>query len=120
MIALDEIVHLLGRILLVSYFIKAGVSNSLHPAPVIGMLKAKQFPFPHIVFGMVLIIQVLGGLSVIFKFFPIIGVVSLVGFTVLSNLIFLNYWKMDEKQSMLVKHLFFANIAVIGGLLLVI
>lgn len=120
MLVYHEAINLIGRILLVSYFIKAGISNSLHPSPVIGLIKSKKFPLPHLVFGMVLIIQIIGGLSVIFRFYPVFGALSLIGFTTLSNLFFLDFWNMDKKQGMLVKHLFFANIAVIGGLLLII
>ncbi len=120
MMSFHELINLFARILLVSYFIKAGISNSLHPTPVIGLLKAKKFPLPYVVYAMVLVIQVLGGLSVIFNYYPIIGALSLAGFTALSNLFFLNFWTMDEKQAMMTKHLFFANIAVIGGLLLLI
>lgn len=120
MLDFHELINFIARILLVSYFIKAGISNALHPAPVIDLIKSKKFPLPYLVFVMVLIIQIIGGLSVIFKFYPLFGALSLAGFTVLSNLFFLNFWKMDKKQGMMVKHLFFANIAVIGGLLLAI
>lgn len=117
---LHETLNLLGRILLASYFIKAGINNSLHPMPIIRMLKSKNLPLPYVVYAMVLIIQVLGGLSVIFRFFPAIGALSLIGFTILSNILFLNYWTMEEKQARNISFLFYANIAVIGGLLLLI
>lgn len=120
MLDLNELTHFVARILLVSYFIKAGISNGLNPAPVINLIKSKKFPLPHVVFVMVLIIQIIGGLSVIFKFYPFIGALALAGFTVMSNVFFLNFWTMDKKQGMIIKHLFFANIAVIGGLFLAI
>lgn len=118
--AYPEVVNILGRILLVSYFLKAAVINSMNPAPIINMIKSKNFPLPHLVFVGVVTLQVLGGLSVIFNFYPIIGAAGLIAFTALFNLLFCNYWTMEGVQSKITTHLFFANVAIIGGLIIII
>jgi len=115
-----EIINLIGRVLLVSYFLKAAMNNSMKPQPIIGMIKSKNFPLPQMLFISVLFIQVLGSLSVIFNLYPIFGALSLITFTVLSNMFFCDYWKMDGLKAVLTKHLFSANIAIIGGLILVL
>lgn len=115
-----EIINLIGRILIVSYFLKAAINNGLKPQPVVGMIQSKNFPLPRLVFITVLFIQLLGSLSVIFNFYPLVGAMSLIFFTILSNIFFCNFWKMEGLKAVLSEHLFFANVAIIGGLLVVV
>lgn len=115
-----ELINIVGRILLVSYFLKAAVFNSINPTPIINLIKAKKFPLPTIVFLAVLVIQVFGGLAIIFNFYPILGAIGLIGFTALSNILFCNFWAMEGIQARVSTNLFFANIAIIGGLIVVL
>jgi len=114
------IVDFIARFLLISYFVKAGVNNLKHPMPIIGMIARKGLPLPSVVYGFVIIIQLLGSLMILFHFYAAIGALGLILFTVLSNLLFCTYWKMEGNDRRNIGFLFDANVAIIGGLLLIL
>ncbi|MFP6734066.1 MAG: hypothetical protein VB959_09515 [Rhodospirillales bacterium] len=65
--------------------------------------------------------MLLGGLSVLFDFYVWIGAGMLVVFTVLANVLYHDFWVMTEpRQKQTHLWIFCNNIAVTGGLLLVI
>lgn len=118
--AIAQAVDILGRVLLVSYFLKAGVQNAQHPSRITQLLQFKKIPLASVVTMGVLAVQLLGGLAVIFNYHAAMGAVALIIFTILSNVIFCSYWKMEGADRRNINFLFYANIAVIGGLLLIV
>lgn len=110
---------LLARLLLVSYFLQAGLNNLRKPGAILGMLKRKNIPLAPLALISVFAIQILGSLMVIANWHAGIGALALIAFTITSNLLFCNFWRMEGMQKQLTNFLFSANLAVIGGLLLV-
>lgn len=111
---------LFAKFLLVSYFLKAGYTNLQNPAGIHGLIKMKGIPMATMVLIGVFAVQILGSLMVLFNIYPAIGALSLIAFTLASNLLFCNYWTMHGVQQKLTSFLFSANMAIIGGLLLVV
>jgi len=114
------ILDFIARLLLVSYFVKAGINNLKNPKPIIGMIAGKGFPVSTIVYAGVIATQFLGSLMVLFHFYAAIGVLALIIFTILSNALFCTYWKMQGNDRRNIRFLFDANIAIVGGLLLIL
>lgn len=109
-----------AKFLLVSYFLSAGYNNIQNPAGILGLIKMKRIPMAKLALVGVFAVQILGSLMVLFNIYPTIGALSLIAFTLASNLLFCNFWTMHGMQKKLTGFLFSANVAVIGGLLFVV
>ncbi|MBA2653639.1 MAG: DoxX family protein [Gammaproteobacteria bacterium] len=113
------LIPLFGRFLLASYFLKAGINNALHWHKVLGLIKFKKIPFPNLVLFAVIATQIVGSLAIIFNYYAVIASIALIIFTLVANFLVCNYWKMEGVQRRNVSFIFYANIAVIGALLLI-
>jgi putative oxidoreductase len=116
----QTILYFVARLCLVIYFLKAGMQNLLNPKPVLGLLGARKFPFPKLVFAGVVSVQILGSLALLFNFYMQYAVIALISFTILANLLFCTFWNKTGWESKMTEFLFFANLSVIGGLLLIL
>lgn len=114
--ALSSII--LGRLLLAFYFLKAGINNILHFQRVAGLLKTKSIPLAPLALTVVIAIQLLGSIAVILNVYTLIASIALILFTLAANFLICNYWTMEGLQRKNVSFVFYANIAVIGALLL--
>ncbi len=112
-------IAILAKILLTFYFLKAGINNALNYKKLVNVLRFKNIPFPALSLILVIIAEIFGSLMIIFNFYAIIGAAMLIVFTVAANLFFCNYWTMQGADKRNVGFLFYSNLAVIGGLLLV-
>lgn len=113
------VIPLLGRLLISFYFFKAGINNARNWPRVLGLLKSKKIPFPQLILLLVIIVELLAPLAIIFNVYAIIAAVSLIIFTLFANFLICNYWVMEGINRRNVAFVFYANIAVIGGLLLI-
>jgi putative oxidoreductase len=112
------LIAMLGRILLTSYFLKAGINNAFNSKNIKGLLSAKKIPFPGLVLFVVVFTEIAGSLAIIFNIYSSIAVIGLIIFTLAANFLICNYWTMEGLQRRNISFVFYANIAVIGGLLL--
>lgn len=114
------ILVIIGRFLLGAYFAQAGIRNfgkiPLHT----GILAKRNVPMPRESLLLALVVQTLGGLSVALSVFPMIGAIGLILFTLGATLLYHDFWRFsgDERMSHLGSAM--SNMALIGGLLLVI
>lgn len=115
----SQIIAVLGRFLLAFYFLKAGINNAYNWKRLVGLITAKKIPFPHFVTFLVVVTEILGSLAIIFNYYAIIAAVALIIFTLAVNFYICNYWTMEGIQRRNVSFVFYANIAVVGALLLV-
>lgn len=120
MVTLANVISTFGRILLAFYFLKAGINNAINSKKLIGLIKSKGIPLPRVVMAMVVITEILGSLAIIFNFYTIYAAIALILFTLCVNFIICNYWTMEGLQRRNVSFVFYANIAVVGALLLII
>jgi uncharacterized membrane protein YphA (DoxX/SURF4 family) len=67
-----------------------------------------------------ILFQLLGSLAVLFNYHAAIGAILLIIFTLLCNFVICNYWRKEGLERQLTASIFFANFAIIGGLLIII
>lgn len=117
---MTAILIIAGRFLLGFYFFQAGVRNfgklDIHT----GILTKKGVPTPRVSLIVALTIQVLGGVSVALGIFPAIGALGLIAFTVAANVLYHNFWAYSGEERMSHYSSVVTNLAIIGGLLLVV
>ncbi len=116
----QHILLIIARILLASYFLKAGVSNFKNFSKLVPFVASKKIPLPGVAMAAVIFVQIIGSLMVIFNFYAAIGAIGLLLFTLMANLFICTYWAMKGIQRRNINFLFDANIAVMGGLLIIV
>ena len=82
-----------------------------------GYIASKGLPLPTAGAAIAILVEVLGGLALIAGFGTRVAALALAGFTLVATVIFHNFWGMPADQVMVQQLMFFKNIAVVGGLL---
>jgi uncharacterized membrane protein YphA (DoxX/SURF4 family) len=112
-----------GRLLIVAFFVIVGIRN-LSPTSVEDHVKRLTFfkaPLPRQTFWIGILLEAVGCALILANWHPAIGVLCLIVFTVLATLLLLRFWEMtDPMKQMGMRNGFFANIAIVGGLLLLL
>jgi len=112
------IVPLIGRILLSLVFIIAGVSKIGGFSMEQGFVASKHIPLPAVALAIAMLIELLGGLAILFGLFTRFAAWIVFLYLIPTTLIFHNFWAMQgaaHQDNML--H-FEKNVAIMGGLLL--
>jgi len=87
----------------------------------VSLMAMKQIPAPPLLFALAILVMVLGGLSLILGFHIRPGAMLLFGFTVISSVLMHDYWHIKDAAARAADYEIFArNIAIAGGLLLLI
>lgn len=109
---------LIGRLLLALLFLPAGISKIGGFAGTVGYIASKGLPMPEVGAVVAILVEVVGGLALIAGFGTRIAAVVLAVFTLVATFIFHNYWGVPAEQAFVQQLMFFKNIAVVGGLLI--
>ncbi len=115
--SLQNPLTLVGRLLLAFLFLPAGISKIGGFAGTVGYIASKGLPLPTVAAAIAILVEVLGGLALIAGFGTRWAALALAGFTLVATVIFHNFWGMPADQVMVQQLMFFKNIAVVGGLL---
>lgn len=115
--ALQNPLSFIGRLLLAVLFLPAGIGKLMGFAGTVGYITSAGMPVPEVSAAFALVIEIGGGLALIFGFRTRWVALVLAFFTLVASLYFHNYWALPIDQQMMMKLMFFKNIAVIGGLL---
>ena len=107
-----------GRLLLALLFLPAGLSKITGFAGTVGYIASKGLPMPTVAAVVAIIIEVVAPLALLVGFGTRWAALVLAGFTVVATFIFHNFWAMPAEQAMMQQLMFFKNIAVVGGLLI--
>ena len=84
-------------------------------------LRDKGSPVPELVLGCGLAMMLTGGFMVIFDVYPRIGASMLLFFSVVATLLYQSFWTFtDPARRREKRSSFFNNLAIIGGLLLIL
>lgn len=105
----------LGRLMISSLFILAGLSKVAAPAATIGYIQSVGLPLPSVAYGISALVEIVGGFMLLLGYRTRIVAGVLFLFTLLTAAFFHNHFG-DQNQFI---H-FFKNIAIAGGLLHVI
>ena len=115
--ALQNPLALIGRLLLALLFLPAGISKIGGFAGTVGYIASKGLPVPSVAAAIAIVVEVGGSLALIAGFGTRWAALALAGFTFVASFFFHNYWGVPAEQAMVQQLMFFKNIAVVGGLL---
>lgn len=108
---------LAGRLLLAALFLPAGLGKITSFAGTAGYIASKGLPLPELGAVIAIAVEVLGSLALIAGFGTRIAALVLAAFTLVASFIFHNYWGVPADQAFVQQLMFFKNIGVVGGLL---
>ncbi|MBU3594761.1 DoxX family protein [Polynucleobacter sp. 71A-WALBACH] len=109
--------NLLGRFLIAALFLPAGIAKLTGFAGTVGYIQSVGLPAPLVAAVLALVIEIVGGVALLVGYQTRIAAVVLAVFTFFASVFFHAYWAAPADQAFVAQLLFFKNIAVIGGLL---
>lgn len=116
--SLQNTLSLVGRLLLALLFLSAGISKIGGFAGTVGYISSVGMPLPTVAAAVAVAVEVLGGLALIAGFGTRIAALVLAAFTLVASLYFHAFWSVPADQAFMQQLMFFKNIAVVGGLLM--
>ena len=116
--ALQNPLSLAGRLLLAAVYLPAGISKIGGFAGTAGYIASKGLPLPELGAVIAIVVEVLGGLALIAGLGTRAAALVLAVFTLAATVIFHNYWGVPADQAFVQQLMFYKNVGIIGGLLL--
>jgi uncharacterized membrane protein YphA (DoxX/SURF4 family) len=116
------VLQILGHAMIAFLFIFRGLTAMPRFADHAGRLAKKNVPFPEISLAIGFGMMLAGGVSILIDFYAVIGASLLIGFTMLENVLYHDFWnhgKDDWAERNRALYVFCNNTAVMGGLVLV-
>ena len=109
--------NLLGRLLIVALFLPAGLGKIAGFEGTLGYFASLGIPAPTFALAATIVIEVLGGIALLIGFQTrlVAGIMAI--FTLVAAVTCHAYWAAPVDQAFIAQLLFFKNIAVMGGLL---
>lgn len=111
---------LAGRLLLAALFLPAGIGKITGFAGTVGYISSVGLPLPTVAAAVAILVEVGGGLALIAGFGTRLAALVLALFTLVASFFFHNYWGVPADQAFVQQLLFFKNIAVAGGLFVLV
>jgi putative oxidoreductase len=108
---------LIGRLLLAALFLPAGISKISGFAGTAGYIASVGLPLPQLGAALAILVEVGAGIALIVGWQTRWAALILAAFTLVASFFFHNYWSMPADQAFMQQLMFFKNIAVVGGLL---
>lgn len=115
---LNKPLSLVGRVLLALLFVPAGISKISGFAGTVGYIGSVGLPAPTLAAIIAIVLEVGGGLAILFGFGTRLAALALAVFTLVASFFFHAYWGAPADQAFVQQLMFFKNIAVVGGLLM--
>jgi len=109
-----------GRLLIVAFFLAVGLRNlqKVHIEDHVKRLTTFKAPFPQLTFWIGQAMEFVGCALVLFNWYPAVGVVLLLVFTVVASALLLRFWEVQGPMRTGMQNGMLANIGIVGGLLL--
>jgi putative oxidoreductase len=120
---MESWLDLAGRYLIVLFFLVTGVSNltKARIADHIERMAGFGVPFPASTFWLGIALQLAGCALLLLDWHPAVGVMCLIVFTIAATSIFHRFWqKADPLQRNISRITLLGNLAILGGLLLLL
>lgn len=108
---------LAGRLLLVALFLPAGIAKLTGFAGTVGYISSVGLPLPSVAAALAAVVEIGGALALLFGIGTRIAALALAGFTLVASFFFHAYWAVPADQAFVQQLMFFKNVAVTGGLL---
>ncbi|MCZ8251619.1 MAG: DoxX family protein [Hylemonella sp.] len=116
--SLQNPLSLAGRLLIAALFLPAGISKITGFAGTVAYIGSVGLPLPAVGAALAIAVEVLGGLALIVGYQTRLAALALALFTLVASFFFHAYWSVPAEQAFMQQLLFFKNVAVTGGLLL--
>lgn len=110
--------NLLGRLLIVALFLPAGLSKITGFEGTVGYFTSLGMIAPTLAVVIAIIAEVLGGIALLVGFKTRLVAILLAVFTLAASIFGHAFWAAPAEAAFVAQLLFFKNIAVIGGLLI--
>ncbi len=115
------VTEIVGRVLIAFFFIKSGIPNVRNHVMWTGRMADQKVPFPKLVLFVGFVIQFVSSALILIDFYPGIGAIMLIIFTVTSQLLFQRYWELEDRGARFNLRLaFWANVGIVGGLFVLV
>lgn len=114
----DRVMPLIGRILLCILFLLSGTMKLMGWHLMAGMMASKGFPMASVMLAGAVIVEILGGLCVLFGFKARIAAFIMFLYLIPTTCVFHNFWAMQGAARMENEMNFLKNLAIMGGLLM--
>ena len=111
---------LLGRILLAFIFLQSGFDKLLNYGKTINLMGVRGVPEPQLLLPLAIILLLAGGIMLLVGWKARWGAVALIVFMIPATFYFHAYWTFPQPLQLNQFHHFVKNLAIIGGLLLVL
>ena len=115
---MENTANLIGRILMAGLFLPAGISKLMGFDGTVAYFTSLGLALPSLIAMGVIAIEILGGAALIMGYRVKFAAVLLALFTIGASLIGHAYWAVPADQVFVTKLLFYKNIAIVGGLLI--
>ncbi len=110
---------LAGRTLLALIFLLSGIGKIGAFAGTAGYMASKGLPMVEVLLALTIVIEIGGALMIIAGYQARLGAAALFLWMIPVTFIFHNYWAMPADQQMIQQIMFMKNLAIMGGMLLV-
>ena len=115
---LQNPLSLAGRLLLAVLFLPAGFGKLTGFAGTAGYIASAGLPLPQVAAAVAVVVEIVGALALIAGYGTRVAAIVLAAFTLVATFIFHAYWAVPAEQQMVQQLMFFKNVAVVGGLLM--
>lgn len=106
-----------GRLLLAALFLPAGIAKITGFAGTVGYIASVGLPAATLAALAAIFVEVVGGIALVLGLGTRFAALALAFFTLVASFIFHAYWAVPADQAYVTELLFFKNIAVAGGLM---
>ncbi len=111
----------LGRVLFGGFFIYSGYNHFAHLGAMAGYTQSKGVPSAKAAVAITGALLLIGGLSTLFDFYPLVGLTALVIFLVPVTFLMHAYWKVQDPMAKMGESVNFRkNLALLGATLIYI
>lgn len=117
---MNNALNLIGRLLLAALFLPAGLSKLSGFEGTVGYITSVGLPLPAVAAAAALVVEVLGSVALVVGFQTRIVAAVLAVFTLVASVFFHAFWAAAPEQAFVQQLLFFKNIGVVGGLLVLV
>ena len=114
----NNLLTLIGRLTLAALFLPAGLSKITGFGGTVGYIESVGLPLATVGAVVAILVEVLGGAALIAGWFTKAWALVLAVFTLVASVFFHAYWAVPADQAFMQELLFYKNIAVVGGLLI--
>lgn len=118
--SVQDTLNLAARLLIVALFLPAGIGKLTGFEGTVGYIASGGLPLPAVDAALAVAVEIGASLALLAGFGTRIAAAVLAVFTLAASVFFHAYWAVPADQVYVNQLLFFKNIAVIGGLLMLV